>query len=40
MTQALNVPNPCTLCHTDKTVEWAEETLSAWTERSPWRMGN
>jgi hypothetical protein len=39
-TQALNVPNPCTLCHTDKTVEWAEETLSAWTERSPWRMGN
>ena len=39
-TQTLNVPNPCTLCHTDKTVEWAEQTLSGWTERSPWRMGN
>ena len=20
--------------------EWAEQTLSGWTERSPWRMGN
>jgi predicted CXXCH cytochrome family protein len=39
-TQALNVPNPCTLCHKDKSVEWAEQTLSAWTERSPWRRGN
>ena len=39
-TQALNVPNPCTLCHKDKSVEWAEQALSAWTERSPWRMGN
>ena len=39
-TQTLNVPNPCTLCHTDKTVEWAEQTLSGWTERSPWRMRN
>jgi len=29
-TQTLNVPNPCTLCHTDKTVEWAEQTLSGW----------
>ena len=25
-TQTLNVPNPCTLCHTDKTVEWADKT--------------
>src|ERR1700678_2343829 len=39
-TQALNVPNPCTLCHKEKSVDWAEQTLSAWTERSPWRMGN
>jgi hypothetical protein len=39
-TQTLNVPNPCTLCHTDKSTEWAEQTLSAWTDRSPWRMGN
>ena len=39
-TQTLNVPNPCTLCHKEKSVEWAEQTLSAWTERSPWRMRN
>jgi hypothetical protein len=39
-TQALNIPNPCTLCHKDKSIEWAEQTLGAWTERSPWRMGN
>jgi predicted CXXCH cytochrome family protein len=26
-TQELNVPNPCTLCHTDKTVEWAEQNI-------------
>jgi predicted CXXCH cytochrome family protein len=39
-TQTLNIPNPCTLCHTDKTLEWAEQTLSGWTDRSPWRMGN
>jgi hypothetical protein len=34
-TQTPNVPNPCTLCHKDKSIEWAEQTLSAWTERSP-----
>jgi hypothetical protein len=39
-TQTLNVPNPCTLCHKEKSIEWAEQTLGAWTERSPWRMGN
>jgi predicted CXXCH cytochrome family protein len=39
-TKALDIPNPCTLCHTDKPVEWAEQTLSAWSDRSPWRMGN
>jgi predicted CXXCH cytochrome family protein len=39
-TQTLNIPNPCTLCHKEKSVEWAEQTLSAWTDRSPWRMGN
>jgi hypothetical protein len=26
-TQTLNIPNPCTLCHNDKSVEWAEQTL-------------
>jgi hypothetical protein len=39
-TQALNVPNPCTLCNKEKSIEWAKQTLSAWIERSPWRMGN
>jgi predicted CXXCH cytochrome family protein len=39
-TQTLNIPNPCTLCHKDKSVDWAEQALSAWTDRSPWRMGN
>jgi len=34
-TQTLNVPNPCTLCHTDKSTEWAEQNLSAWTDCSP-----
>jgi predicted CXXCH cytochrome family protein len=37
-TRTLNIPNPCTLCHTDKSVDWAEQTLSAWTDRSPWRV--
>jgi predicted CXXCH cytochrome family protein len=39
-TKALDIPNPCTLCHKDKSGDWAEQALSAWTDRSPWRMGN
>jgi predicted CXXCH cytochrome family protein len=39
-TKALGIPNPCTLCHTDKSVDWAEQALIGWTDRSPWRMGN
>jgi predicted CXXCH cytochrome family protein len=39
-TKTLDVPNPCTLCHTDKSADWAIEVLNGWKERSPWRMEN
>jgi len=38
MTDKYKVPNPCTMCHTDKTTAWAAESLRRWPERSPWRM--
>jgi predicted CXXCH cytochrome family protein len=37
-TDALHVPNPCGLCHTDKSTQWVSDTLKDWSERSPWRM--
>src|SRR6266852_3315930 len=37
-TETLKVPNPCNLCHTDKSTEWAAAALNGWTDRSPWRM--
>jgi hypothetical protein len=37
-TDQLKVPNPCTLCHTDKTTGWAREQLRAWNTVSPWRV--
>jgi hypothetical protein len=37
-TEELGVPNPCNVCHSDKSTEWAAQILSTWTERSPWRM--
>ena len=36
-TAALKIPNACTLCHTDKTVDWARAALRSWADRSPWR---
>jgi predicted CXXCH cytochrome family protein len=39
-TQALNIPNPCSMCHADKTPAWISDTLNGWKERSPWRMDN
>jgi hypothetical protein len=39
-TQALDGPNPCTLCHTGKPLNWAIEVLSGWKDPSPWRMEN
>lgn len=38
MTDKYEIPNPCTLCHTNKSTAWATETLRHWPERSPWRI--
>lgn len=38
MTDKYKIPNPCTLCHTNKSTAWATETLRHWPERSPWRI--
>jgi predicted CXXCH cytochrome family protein len=37
-TEALEVPNPCGVCHADKPNEWVKAALASWRERSPWRM--
>jgi predicted CXXCH cytochrome family protein len=36
-TDALKIPNPCTLCHKEKSTQWATAALKSWTEYSPWR---
>jgi predicted CXXCH cytochrome family protein len=36
-TDALQVPNACNTCHTDKTTAWATAALRHWDDRSPWR---
>jgi predicted CXXCH cytochrome family protein len=38
MTDQYKIPNPCTICHTDRTTEWARETLRTWAGISPWRV--
>jgi predicted CXXCH cytochrome family protein len=38
MTDKYKIPNPCTSCHSDKTTQWATDTLRQWDERSPWRL--
>ena len=40
MTEAYKIPNPCTTCHTDRTVSWAKEELKKWPQHSPWRVAN
>ncbi len=37
-TEALKVPNSCTSCHSDRTVQWATGELKKWTNVSPWRV--
>jgi len=37
MTDKYKIPNPCNLCHTDKSVQWAKEALGKWPEFSAWR---
>jgi hypothetical protein len=29
-TETLKIPNSCNTCHTDKTVQWAKDTLKTW----------
>jgi predicted CXXCH cytochrome family protein len=38
MTDAVKTPNPCNVCHADKTAKWAADTLKTWTNLSPWRV--
>ena len=38
MTDKYKIPNPCTSCHADKSTAWAEDAMSHWSERSPWRL--
>jgi predicted CXXCH cytochrome family protein len=38
MTDKYKIPNPCTSCHSDKTTQWATDTMKNWSERSPWRL--
>ena len=38
MTDKYGIPNPCTSCHKDKTVAWANDAMRNWPERSPWRL--
>ena len=39
MTSGYKIPNPCTTCHTDKTLAWASEQLDNWKNVSAWRVG-
>ena len=38
MSESLQIPNACNVCHTDKTTAWANDALKTWTDRSPWRV--
>jgi len=38
MTEQYKIPNPCILCHTSQTTEWAKEQLKNWAGVSPWRV--
>jgi predicted CXXCH cytochrome family protein len=38
MTTRYGIPNPCTSCHTDKSIQWATDAMRQWKERSPWRL--
>jgi hypothetical protein len=37
---ALNVPNPCTACHMDRTAKWANGVLKTRANLWPWRIVN
>jgi predicted CXXCH cytochrome family protein len=38
MTDKYKIPNPCTMCHADKSTAWAADALRHWPQNSPWRM--
>jgi predicted CXXCH cytochrome family protein len=38
LTEQYKVPNPCTICHSDKSTAWALGELRKWPEVSPWRV--
>jgi Doubled CXXCH motif (Paired_CXXCH_1). len=38
MTVKYKMPNPCTSCHTDKSIEWANKELLSWKTTSLWRV--
>ena len=40
MTATLKIPNSCTGCHADKSLDWATAALKTWTNFSPWRVAN
>lgn len=38
MTGKYKIPNPCTLCHIDKPLQWAQGAVSKWSGSSAWRL--
>lgn len=38
MTRSYAIPNPCTSCHADKSLDWAEGAMRQWPEISSWRI--
>jgi predicted CXXCH cytochrome family protein len=38
MTDKYKIPNPCTSCHTDKTIAWATDAMRQWTDQLWWRI--
>jgi predicted CXXCH cytochrome family protein len=37
MSKKYQIPNACTLCHKEKSAEWAEDAMKKWPQLSPWR---
>lgn len=37
-TETLKMPNPCNICHQDKSTAWAKAALKSWGNFSPWRV--
>ena len=37
-TEREKIPNPCILCHKDKSNAWASQELKKWPQVSPWRV--